>query len=84
MQPYFRKHERFTQPIDKHNITGQINPAIHGYNGMTAVTLNGYPTPIDGRIIEATSQLGSPQNFVLDVNSGNPLGIGEWHEWCAG
>lgn len=80
MKPYFLKHERFTPPVDNHNTTGQMDPSIHGYNGMTAVTLYGYPTAIDGRIIEATQQLGGPHRFNLDVNTGNPLGIGEWRD----
>lgn len=82
MKPYFLKHERFTPPVDNHNTTGQMDPSIHGYNGMTAVTLYGYPTAIDGRIIEATQQLGGPHRFNLDVNTGNPLGIG-WMPYTA-
>ena len=48
---------------------------MHGFDGITAVSLEGFPTPIDSRIIATTKQLeGYP--FNLDMNSGYPLGIG--------
>jgi choline dehydrogenase-like flavoprotein len=79
LQPYFRKNEKWTPPADKHNTTGQFDPRFHSFNGMTSVSLAGSPTPIDGRIIEATTQLGPDYKFNLDMNSGNMLGIGENH-----
>ncbi|GLB39193.1 putative aryl-alcohol oxidase [Lyophyllum shimeji] len=76
LQPYFQKNEKWTVPADKHNTTGQFDPQYHSFNGMTAVTLSGSPTGIDGRIIKATTQLGPQYKFNLDMNSGNMLGIG--------
>ncbi|KAJ7121675.1 aryl-alcohol-oxidase from pleurotus Eryingii [Mycena epipterygia] len=72
--PYMRKNERWTPPSDHHNTTGQFNPAVHGFNGINAVSLNGFPSPVDSRIIETTTQL-KEFPFNLDMNSGFPLGI---------
>ncbi|KAF7362799.1 Choline dehydrogenase, mitochondrial [Mycena venus] len=73
--PYMRKSERVVPPADHHNTTGQFNPAVHGFDGINAVSLAGFPSPIDSRVIETTTQLeGYP--FNLDMNSGFPIGIG--------
>jgi hypothetical protein len=69
------QNERFTQPSDHHNTTGQFNPAVHGFNGINTVSLQGFPTPIDSRIFEATTQLAEFP-FNIDMNSGYQLGIG--------
>ncbi|KAG6852169.1 hypothetical protein C0991_002487, partial [Blastosporella zonata] len=76
LQPYFKKNEKWTAPADNHNTTGQFNPAVHSFTGINSVSLSGFPTAIDGRIINATTQLGPDFKFNLDVNSGSPLGIG--------
>ncbi|KAJ6589701.1 aryl-alcohol-oxidase from pleurotus Eryingii [Mycena capillaripes] len=77
--PYMRKNERFSPPVDHHNTTGQFNPAVHGYDGINTVTLDGFPIPIEPHIFEATGQIeGYP--FNLDMNSGFPLGIG-WPQY---
>ncbi|KAJ7141459.1 alcohol oxidase [Mycena epipterygia] len=73
--PYMRKNERFSPPVDHHNTTGQFNPAVHGFDGINTVTLAGFPTPIDSRVIESTSEL-SEFPFNIDMNSGYQLGIG--------
>ncbi|KAJ7314755.1 aryl-alcohol oxidase [Mycena albidolilacea] len=73
--PYFKKIERFVAPQDHHNTTGQFDPTTHGFNGVTGVSLMGFPSPISDRVIAATSQIeGYP--FNLDMNNGNPIGIG--------
>ncbi|KAJ7495821.1 aryl-alcohol-oxidase from pleurotus Eryingii [Mycena galericulata] len=73
--PYMRKNERFIPPSDHHNTTGQFNPAVHGFQGINSVSLAGFPSPVDSRIIETTTEL--PEfPFNLDMNSGYPLGIG--------
>ncbi|KAG6888313.1 hypothetical protein C0995_009250 [Termitomyces sp. Mi166 len=76
MLPYFKKSEKWTAPADNHNTTGQFNPVVHGFNGEVAVSLSGFPTPIDQRVIEATLQAGHDFKFNLDFNSGKPLGLG--------
>lgn len=74
--PYFKKSEKWTAPADNHNITGQFNPSMHGFKGDVAVSLPGFPTPIDQRVIQATSEAGPDFKFNLDINSGKPLGLG--------
>ncbi|KAJ7049723.1 aryl-alcohol-oxidase from pleurotus Eryingii [Mycena amicta] len=73
--PYWKKTERFTPPADNHNTTGQFDPAVHGFNGINSVTLSGFPTEIDSKVIGTTSLEGEFP-FNLDMNSGYPLGIG--------
>ncbi|KAJ7451793.1 aryl-alcohol oxidase [Mycena galericulata] len=73
--PYMRKNERFTPPADHHNTSGQFNPAVHGFDGINSVTLPGFPSPIDSRVIE-TAKESSEWPFNLDINSGYQLGVG--------
>ncbi|KAJ6594315.1 alcohol oxidase [Mycena capillaripes] len=73
--PYMIKNEKFTQPADHHNTTGQFDPAFHGFNGPLSVTLAGSPSPIDARVIATTNQL--PEfPFNVEMNSGSTLGLG--------
>ncbi|KAF8212611.1 alcohol oxidase [Mycena galopus ATCC 62051] len=75
LQSYIKKNEKWVAPADNHKTAGQYNPADHSTTGVNSVSLSGFPTPIDSRVIQTTSQLsGFP--FNLDMNSGNPLGIG--------
>ncbi|KAJ7075178.1 GMC oxidoreductase-domain-containing protein [Mycena belliarum] len=73
--PYILKNECFTPPSDHHNTTGQFNPAIHGFDGINSVSLPGFPSGIDDRVIATTAEL-EEFPFNLDMNSGSPLGIG--------
>ncbi|KAJ7139326.1 aryl-alcohol oxidase-like protein [Mycena epipterygia] len=73
--PYMRKNENFSPPADHHNTTGQFNPAVHGFDGINTVSLAGFPSPIDGRVIQTTQELAEFP-FNLDMNSGYQLGIG--------
>ncbi|KAK0470383.1 aryl-alcohol oxidase precursor [Desarmillaria tabescens] len=76
MQRYLRKNERFVAPADHHNTTGQFDPKVHGFNGITFVSLPGYPRATDERVIQTTADLSSQFPFNLDYNSGYQLGIG--------
>ncbi|KAJ7191465.1 glucose-methanol-choline oxidoreductase, partial [Mycena pura] len=73
--PYMLKNERFGAPADHHNTTRQFNPAVHGFTGINSVSLAGFPTGIDSRVIEATDEFAEFP-FNLDMNSGNTIGIG--------
>ncbi|KAJ7879141.1 hypothetical protein B0H13DRAFT_2051662 [Mycena leptocephala] len=73
--PYMKKNERFSSPSDHHNTTGQFNPDVHGFHGINSVSLAGFPSPVDSRVIETTRELGE-YPFNLDMNSGYQLGIG--------
>ncbi|KAK1229723.1 hypothetical protein PQX77_007187 [Marasmius sp. AFHP31] len=76
LQPYIAKNEKFTLPADGHDITGQYDPAVHSLTGMNAVSLPGWPRPIDDQVIQASHELGNEFSFNLDHNSGNELGLG--------
>lgn len=75
--PYFKKSERFTASADRHNATGEFNPAVHGFDGLNSVSLPGAPTGIDGKVAAALEELGGEFEFNEDTNSGSPLGFGE-------
>ncbi|PBK61223.1 pyranose dehydrogenase [Armillaria solidipes] len=74
--PYFQKNERFVAPADHHNTSGEFDPAVHGFDGVTSVSLPGYPRGTDGLVIQATEELPDEFPFNLDYNSGYQLGIG--------
>ncbi|KAG5643347.1 hypothetical protein DXG03_001068 [Asterophora parasitica] len=75
IQPYLRKNEKWTEPADHHNTSGQFDPAHHGFNGINAVSLPGFLYSFDHRVIKATSEL--PEfPFNVDMNSGSQIGIG--------
>ncbi|KAF8071934.1 pyranose dehydrogenase [Lyophyllum atratum] len=76
VQPYIRKNERWTTPADHHDTTGQFDPSVHGFNGINAVSLSGFPHPTDPRVIQTTVELRHEFPFNKDTNSGNPLGLG--------
>ncbi|KAJ7871788.1 aryl-alcohol-oxidase from pleurotus Eryingii [Mycena leptocephala] len=73
--PYMKKNEHFSTPSDHHNTTGQFNPVVHGFHGINSVSLAGFPSPVDSRVIETTTEL-EEFPFNLDMNSGYQLGIG--------
>ncbi|KAK0493185.1 alcohol oxidase [Armillaria luteobubalina] len=83
MQSYFRRNERFVPSADDHNTTGQYDPAVHGFEGITSVSIAEYPSVLDGRIIQATKELFNESPFNVDYNSGYHLGIG-WHQKTIG
>ncbi|KAF8888872.1 pyranose dehydrogenase [Infundibulicybe gibba] len=82
MQQYFKKSERFTPPVDGHNTTGQFNPDVHNFNGINSITLSGFPSATDTRVINASTELAGEFEFNLDYNSGSPLGLG-WLQMTA-
>ncbi|KAK0471536.1 aryl-alcohol oxidase precursor [Armillaria novae-zelandiae] len=83
MQSYFRRNERFVASADDHNTTGQYDPAVHGFEGITSVSVAEYPSVLDARIIQATRELSHEFPFNVDYNSGYHLGIG-WHQKTIG
>ncbi|EKM83239.1 hypothetical protein AGABI1DRAFT_111689 [Agaricus bisporus var. burnettii JB137-S8] len=82
--PYFKKHELFMQPTDGRNITGDFDPAVHGFDGMTRISLpNQLQRDFDARFIKAADELGGKFSYNLDMNSGKPLGSA-WFPSTAG
>ncbi|KAJ6509684.1 aryl-alcohol oxidase precursor [Mycena vulgaris] len=75
--PYFLKTEKWTAPADHHNTQGQFNPAIHGTHGPISTSLGGYSwSEFEHHVIQTTKELPNDFPFNLDMNSGQPLGIG--------
>ncbi|KAK0479231.1 aryl-alcohol oxidase precursor [Armillaria novae-zelandiae] len=83
LQPYMRKNERFVTPSDHHNTSGQFDPTAHGFEGINAVSLPGYPRATDDSIIHTTTESPLEFPFNLDHNSGYELGIG-WTQYTIG
>ena len=63
-------------PADNHNTSGQFLPQAHGFSGTLLTSLPGFPTGIDQRVLDATSQI-SGFEFNIDMNRGDETGIGE-------
>ncbi|KAJ7629664.1 aryl-alcohol oxidase [Mycena polygramma] len=77
IQKYIHKNEKWTQPADRHNTTGQFNPQIHSSTGINSVSLPGFSHgQFDSRIIATTREKPGAFPFNLDMNSGRPLGVG--------
>ncbi|KAJ6498230.1 alcohol oxidase [Mycena vulgaris] len=72
--PYMRKNEQFSPAADR-NTTERFNPAVHGFTGVNTVSLPGFPRGSDTVVIKAASE-SREFPFNIDMNSGNPLGIG--------
>ncbi|KAJ7846374.1 hypothetical protein B0H14DRAFT_3086297 [Mycena olivaceomarginata] len=81
LQLYIRKNEHWTPPTDNHNQTGQFNPKFHGFHGINAVSLQGFPSPpdFDDRIADVTQELSHEFPFNEDINSGSVLGV-SWQQ----
>ncbi|KAF7366528.1 Alcohol oxidase [Mycena sanguinolenta] len=80
IQPYIFKNEHWVPPTDGHNETGEFDPAIHGFHGINAVSLTGFPTvALESMIEEVTQELSDLFPTNLDYNSGFPLGVG-WQQ----
>ncbi|KAJ6536484.1 hypothetical protein DFH09DRAFT_931406 [Mycena vulgaris] len=76
IQPYIRKNEQWIPPTDKHNETGQFNPAVHGFHGINPVSSAGFPTVvINARVEQVTQELPDLFPFSLDYNSGSLTGV---------
>ncbi|KAJ6617557.1 aryl-alcohol oxidase precursor [Mycena sp. CBHHK59/15] len=70
IQPYFHKNEKWTEPADHHNTTGQFDPSVHSTTGINSVSLPGYQWPMFSRVIETTNEMPDDFPFVLDMNAG--------------
>jgi len=76
LQNFMLKVEKFVPSADNHSLVGQFDPAIHGFNGNIEISIRGSETAIDNMVIATTQELASEFPFNLDMNSGNPLGVG--------
>ncbi|OBZ73918.1 Pyranose dehydrogenase 1, partial [Grifola frondosa] len=76
MLPYMKKSETLVTSTDNHNTSGQVNPAVHGTSGPVKISIPGVTTTVDTRVFNTTNELPDEFPFNLDMNSGNPIGIG--------
>ncbi|KAI9435483.1 alcohol oxidase [Lactarius indigo] len=60
---------------------GEVDPIVHGSNGPVEISVQD-ATTLDSRIFNTTAQLAEFP-FNVDMNSGNPLGIG-WTQFSIG
>ncbi|KAL4255838.1 GMC oxidoreductase family protein [Pleurotus pulmonarius] len=73
LQSYIRKHERWSSPVN--SSLKFFDPDVHGFHGMTAVSLSKTQHSLDDRMLKATEE-GTEFSFNADYNSGKPLGFG--------
>ncbi|KAJ3543688.1 hypothetical protein NMY22_g3055 [Coprinellus aureogranulatus] len=76
LAPYFAENERLVAPPGGHDVTGEYDPRFHSETGQVFVSLPSYgPTDFDQRCLNTSaSQPEFP--FLLDMNSGSPIGLG--------
>ncbi|KAI0684746.1 aryl-alcohol oxidase-like protein [Cerioporus squamosus] len=75
MLPYIMKSERLSPPADDHDTRGQVDPTVHGTTGLLLTSLPGNASVLDSRVLAVTREV-SEFPFNVDMNSGNPLGVG--------
>lgn len=71
------QNERLVAPADGHRTTGQFNPILHGTSGNVQVSLPGFATPLDNRVMATLKELPSEFPFLRDASGGDVLGIGK-------
>ncbi|KAF6749239.1 hypothetical protein DFP72DRAFT_1142742 [Ephemerocybe angulata] len=75
LQPYIRRHERWTGATGGRDPTGQYDPKVHGYRGNTQTSLGWYePSDFDLRVRRNGVLQSEEFPNVLDLNAGKPIG----------
>lgn len=64
-------------PTDNRSVFGEVDPSIHGKKGPVQVSLGGFVSGMDRRIIDTTRELDCEFPYNVDMNSGYPLGLGQ-------
>ncbi|KAI0045648.1 GMC oxidoreductase [Auriscalpium vulgare] len=72
--PFMKSVETLAPAVDGHNISGEVDPSVHGTSGPLTVSMS-MSVPTDRLVIGATQQL-EEFPFVEDMNSGSPIGMG--------
>lgn len=72
------QHEAFVAPADFHDTDGEYVPAAHGTNGILEVSLPGFGTVLDQRVLDTTVELSDEFPFNEDPNDGSVLGVGKF------
>ena len=68
--------ETLTPPADGHDPHGQIDPSVHGTTGPLLTSLPGNVSVLDARVLQTTAELAAEFPFNVDMNGGQPLGVG--------
>ncbi|KAG7449763.1 aryl-alcohol-oxidase from pleurotus Eryingii [Guyanagaster necrorhizus] len=74
MEKYWLKSSRLVSPADRHDTTNQEEPSIHG-NGPVQVSVGGFPTELDGRVLDTSKMLGGRFPYTVDLNAGHFVGV---------
>ncbi|KAK0459062.1 aryl-alcohol oxidase-like protein [Desarmillaria tabescens] len=74
MEKYWLKSSRLVSPAGGHDTTDQEDPSIHG-NGPVQVSVGGFPTELDGRVVDASKKLGGRFPYTVDLNAGQFMGV---------
>lgn len=64
-------------PADNHNVTGQVDPAVHGTDGNVLTSVPGWPTELDPMVLKSSLELGGRFFYNEDHNAGTMLGISQ-------
>lgn len=72
----YSQTSRLVPPADHHDTSGEVNPADHGF-GPVEISVFGFPTEIDDRVIGTAKIPGSEFPFNVDISSGKPVGVGQ-------
>ncbi|EIN14580.1 aryl-alcohol oxidase precursor [Punctularia strigosozonata HHB-11173 SS5] len=75
IQPYVRKNEGLMPP-GRSPFDPRYDPLVHSRIGPVEVSLPEYYWPSDHRVLEAAQELRREFPYGLDVNDGDPLGVG--------
>ncbi|KAK0195795.1 aryl-alcohol-oxidase from pleurotus Eryingii [Armillaria mellea] len=74
MEKYWLKSSRLVNPADGHDTTCREDPSVHG-NGPVQVSVGGFPTELDERVVETSKKLGGRFPYTVDLNAGHFVGF---------
>ncbi|KAG2107386.1 aryl-alcohol oxidase-like protein [Suillus discolor] len=76
MVHYMKKSEHLVPPTDNRSVVGEVDPSVHGKKGPVQVSLGGFVSGVDRRVIDTTRELDCEFPYNVDMNSGYTLGLG--------
>ncbi|KAJ8517250.1 hypothetical protein ONZ45_g5543 [Pleurotus djamor] len=72
---FYNATSSIAPPADGHDTTGEIDPDVHGI-GPVKVSLPGFSSELDSRVINTSKNSGSRFPFNEDINGGQLIGFG--------
>lgn len=72
------QNEKWSRPADRNDTAGKFDPRVHSLTGITAVSLSGFPRPIEGMVMQSIEEQSDTFPFNLDFNDGSMLGLSEF------